>query len=203
MVQCGRQQMFGCSTLPTGIQTFNGTNFNIAGANGGNNAWFSSVAANNGPGTVSVTIPVNVVGATSVSTLMNTFWGQSGTSYDMITFTGTGGVSYSVNLTGNSSVRDYNNYIWTNSVSGPTQMAWTNDGSQRWTSRRFSFLLHSRTKHSNRLLSPIAATPFLRGCFLPALTVDPIRPRSGAGLAGVGRRRSASGGIVFPPKTFS
>lgn len=87
--------MVNCTALPSGSQVFNGQNFDIAGANGGNNAWFSSAAANNGPGSVSLTIPVNVANVVSAYTLMNTFWGQSGaTPYDSVTFTGSLGNVY-------------------------------------------------------------------------------------------------------------
>ena len=91
----GGGPMVNCTALPSGSQVFNGQNFDIAGANGGNNAWFSSAAANNGPGSVSLTIPVNVANVVSAYTLMNTFWGQSGaTPYDSVTFTGSLGNVY-------------------------------------------------------------------------------------------------------------
>lgn len=127
--------MVDCTSLPSGNQTYNGQPFDIAGSNGGNNAWFSSVAANNGSGSVSLTIPVNVSGVVSAYTLMNTFWGQSGASYDAVTFTGSLGTVYTVTLMGNSDIRDYNNYIWTNSTGASgTINAWNNyasGGSQR------------------------------------------------------------------------
>lgn len=135
-------RLFGCTSLPVGQQTLNGTAFDIAGGNGANNAWFSSVAADNGSGKVSVTIPVNIAGARSVNTLLNTFWGQSGTSYDTITFTGSNGATHSVSLTGNNSLRDYNSYIWTNSLATPgiAANAWNNysqGGRQRLDEQQF------------------------------------------------------------------
>ncbi len=112
----GGGYLVNCESMPSGQQLFNASLFSIAGANGGNNAWFSSVAANNGAGSVSLAIPVNLPNVTSVHTLLNTLWGQNGTSYDTVTFTGSSGAVYSVNLTGNYAIRDYNQYIWTNSL---------------------------------------------------------------------------------------
>lgn len=127
----GGGPLVNCSIMPSGMQTFNGQSFDIAGANGGNNAWFASVAANNGPGTVSVVVPVNVANVTSVYTLLNTMWGQSGASYDTVTFAGSAGASYSITLTGDNAIRDYNQYIWTNSISASANSvtAWNNYGS--------------------------------------------------------------------------
>lgn len=124
----GGGPLVNCGTMPTGKQSFNGQTFNIAGANGGNNAWFASVAANNGSGAVSLVIPVNIANVVNVDTLLNTMWGQSGTSYDTITFTGSAGASYSIALMGDSAIRDYNQYVWTNSVSSTAHSSqfWSN-----------------------------------------------------------------------------
>jgi hypothetical protein len=130
----GGGPLVNCNTLPTGTQSVNGQTFNIAGANGGNNAWFSSVAANNSSGTVSLVVPVNVANVVNVYTLMNTMWGQSVNAYDTITFTGSQGATYSVALLGNYAVRDYNRYIWTNSISATanSMSAWNNYSVGGW-----------------------------------------------------------------------
>jgi len=169
--------MYGCSTLPSGTLNVNGTVFDIAGANGGNNAWFSSAAANNGPGTVNVTIPINLKGATTVYTLMNTFWGQTVGSYDTVTFTGSSGTTYSVDLYGDKDIRDYNAADWTNSVSGNTQQAWTNStDSQRLDMQ--TFVLPSDFADQTLVSMTItdnASTVYSR-IFLAGLTVDPADP---------------------------
>lgn len=164
----GGLQMFGCTAIPTGQQTFNGETFNIAnGPNG--NAWFSSAAAGNQAGTTSVTIQTNVTNATTVKTLMNTFWGQNGTSYDTITFTGSKG-TFSESLTGNNSLRDYNNYVWTNSIVQPTTVAWT-DIDQRLDMQTFSL-----GEYAGETLTSITITDwgheYFSRAFLAALTVD-------------------------------
>ncbi len=170
--------MFGCSSLPTGLQTYNGESFNIAGGNGSPyNAWFSSVAAGNARGTTSVTIQANVTNATSVKTLMNTFWGQSGTSYDTITFNGSKG-SFSESLTGNNSLRDYNNWVWTNSISQPTTVAWT-DTNQRFDEQTFSLGNYAGENLTSVTITDWGNEYFSRA-FLAALTVDTAGTTSGA-----------------------
>ena len=160
--------MFGCSALPTGQVTLNGQNFEIAnGASG--NAWFSSVAANNGAGTVSVTIQVNVMNATSVNTLMNTFWGQSA-ALDTISFTGSLGTTGPISLTGDNTLRDYNNYIWTNSIAAPTTNAWT-DTSQRLDEQTFSLGQYAGEDLTSITITDSGNQNFSRA-FLAALTVD-------------------------------
>jgi hypothetical protein len=168
----GGGPMFGCSTLPTGTLTANGSVFNIAGANGGNNAWFSSVAANNGAGTVSVTIPINVVGATTVSTLMNTFWGQAAAE-DVVTFTGSAGAIYSVNLVGNQNIRDYNNYVWTNSISGTTTNAWNNNNGQRLDEQIFNLPSEFADQTLESMSITDSGNQVSSRVFLAGLTVDP------------------------------
>jgi hypothetical protein len=61
------------STFPTGAQSFGGIPFAIP--SGPNNYWAAAAAANFRPGTVSLTIPVDVSGVTSFFTLLNTMWG--------------------------------------------------------------------------------------------------------------------------------
>ena len=194
----GGGSLFGCSAMPTGQQVFNGEAFNIAnGASG--NAWFSNVASGMQAGTVSVTINVNVANAVSVQTLMNTLWGQSGTSYDTITFTGSKGV-LTESLTGNNSVRDYNNYVWTNSINSPTTVAWT-DGTQRLDEQNFSLGSYAGETLTSITITDSGNESFSRA-FLAALTIDPtaVTPEPsylafvGASLLGVGllsRRKRA------------
>ncbi len=169
--------MYGCSALPTGQQTYNGETFNIANGPSGN-AWFSSVAAGNGGGVTSVTIQTNVTNATSVKTLMNTFWGQSLTSYDTITFTGSKGTSAPISLTGNNTLRDYNNWVWTNGIIQPTVQAWT-DTSQRLDEQSFSLGDYSGETLTSITITDSGNNLFSRA-FLAALTVD-TDPTANAG----------------------
>lgn len=160
--------MYGCSSIPTGMQTYNGQTFDISnGPNG--NAWFSSVAANNTSGTVSLTINLNVMNATSVNTLMNTFWGQTGASYDTITLTGSKGTE-TIALTGNNTLRDYNNWVWTNSITQPTTVAWT-DTTQRLDEQTFSLGQYAGEDLTQIVITDTGNQDFSRA-FLAALTVN-------------------------------
>ncbi len=165
---CG-VSLYGCAAMPTGTQNYGGDTFNIGGANGGNTAWFSTVASGNSNAVTSVTIQVNVTNATTVKTLMNTLWGQSGVSYDTLTVNGSKG-SFSVDLTGNNSLRDYNNYVWTNSVKAPTAQAWS-DTSQRLDEQTFSLGNYSGETLNSITITDRGGELFSRA-FLAALTVD-------------------------------
>ena len=170
----GGERMWNCTTLPSGKQIFDGQAFNISGAGGGNNAWFASVAANDGAGTVDITVPINVAGAKSVQTLINTFWGQSGTSYDTITFTGSAGAKYSVDLAGNSGIRDYNNWVWTNSISGTTQEVWNNGEGQRLDEQIFTLPAAFANQTLESMTISDTGNYYFSRAFLAALTVDTI-----------------------------
>lgn len=138
---CGRS-LLGCSTFPYGTKHYDGITYAILGNKQGtaNTAWFASVAANQGSGTVSITIPVNVAKVKTVYTLMNTEWGSTQTGLITVTFTGSGGATWTADLTGGVNVRDYNNGNYTDTCicqlpAGVGQTgainAWTNTSSQR------------------------------------------------------------------------
>lgn len=92
----------GGETMPTGDQQYNGVPFRIPSED--RNAWIQF--GNQGG---KVTITPNVVGATTVYTLMNTVWGQAGpASYVSLEFTGSKGATYTKNLVGNIDIRDFN-----------------------------------------------------------------------------------------------
>jgi len=103
------------STFPIGSQNFGGVPFVIP--TGPNNYWEASAAANFGPGTVSLTIPVGVYGVTSAFTLLGTFWGSPGpNAYLYVTFTGSNGATLTQPLVGGVGVRDYNNGSYTDTI---------------------------------------------------------------------------------------
>jgi len=104
--------LLNSAVFPTGAQTYNGVPFNLGPI------WSADVAAAGGSGTVTDVIPIDVNNANTVYTLLNTEWGQPGTpSLVTLTFTFSDNSTYVVSLLGNTSVRDYNNYIWTDSIS--------------------------------------------------------------------------------------
>jgi hypothetical protein len=91
---------------PVGSVTLGGIPFNILSNAAGFQAWNGWVASGEENGTVSITMPVSVYGATDVYTLINTYWGTSG-SYTALVFTGSGGATYTDHLVGNSDIRNW------------------------------------------------------------------------------------------------
>lgn len=94
----------------------------------GNDCWNANVSGS-GVGTQSLTLKVKRYGVKVAHTMINTLWGQSGpTSYATVSFFYAGGVRYDVPLVGNADVRDYNAYIWTNSINNTTTRTVWNNG---------------------------------------------------------------------------
>src|ERR1035441_1505932 len=119
------------STFPTGNQNFGGVPFSIPASP--NNYWAGAAAANFGSGTVSLAIPVDVSGVTSVFTLLNSMWGFAGPkAYLFVTFNGSNGATVTHALVGNMNVRDYNNDGNTNTIDNTTTVqVWDNGLGQR------------------------------------------------------------------------
>jgi len=118
-------------TFPIGTQNFGGVPFAIS--SGPNNYWAGAAAADFGPGTVGLTIPVGIFGVTSVFTVLNTMWGWAGpAAYIYLTFNGSHGAVKTVPLVGNVNVRDYNQDGNTNSINNTsTIQVWDNGLGQR------------------------------------------------------------------------
>jgi hypothetical protein len=91
---------------PKGSVTLGGIPFNIRSNAAGFQAWNGYEASGKGAGTVSITTSVNIYGATDVYTLINTYWGSSG-SYTSLVFTGSGGAKYTDHLVFNSDIRGW------------------------------------------------------------------------------------------------
>ncbi len=108
---------------PTGVTTLGGIPFDIKSNGGGYQAWNSYVAANEGSGQVSLTMNVDIYGATNVYTLINTFWGGPG-SYASLILTDANGDTYTKSFVGYVDTRDvegnnsFNGTTTTNVFSG-------------------------------------------------------------------------------------
>lgn len=73
-------------------------------------------------------IDLGVPKATAVQLLINTGWGQSGIPNALVTVHSSGGGKKTFKLIGNKTIRDFNNWIFTNSIDGKkTQEWWTNN----------------------------------------------------------------------------
>lgn len=115
---------------PVGVTTLGGIPFNIITNANGKEAWAAATAAAGGDSVVNITMSVNIVGATDVYTLINTWWGQPGTNASLV-FTGSGGANYTKDLYGDVDIRDYNQAGWTNSINGSTTTQ-VFDGVSNW-----------------------------------------------------------------------
>jgi len=105
---------------PVGNVTLGGVPFLISPiASQGNNIW-SAATAEPGIGEATLTVPVNLANVSEVHLLMNTFWGRPTVlaHINLVFDTGT----YVRNLLGNSDIRDYQNWVFTNLVNGVTSV---------------------------------------------------------------------------------
>jgi hypothetical protein len=115
------------TTWPTGPQNYGGVPFAIPTEP--NNYWAGCAAANFGPGTVRVTIPVNLSGVTSVFSLLNTVWSQPGPqAYLFMTFNGSNGATFTQPLVGGVNVRDQNNDGGQNTINNTSTINIWNNG---------------------------------------------------------------------------
>ncbi|HON06783.1 MAG TPA: hypothetical protein PLW02_01645, partial [Verrucomicrobiota bacterium] len=105
---------------PVGKVTLGGIPFDIASNTNGKQAWHANIAANGGPGQVSITNFVNIYGATEVYSLVNTWCGQPGPdAYAWFVFTGSKGAVYTNYLIGGVDICDYNFGPWENIITSP------------------------------------------------------------------------------------
>ena len=103
--------------LPQGNVVLGGVPFAIQP--GVNNCWFAEYSG--GPNPRSMTIPVNVRGVREIHTLLSTAWGQGGPdALVRVEVTGTNGAFFTKDMVGNVDIRDWNNFIFTNSINGTT-----------------------------------------------------------------------------------
>jgi hypothetical protein len=121
-------QSLGRSTFATGSLVLAGVPFRIE--NQGNNIW--SAAVPGGSGTRTLEVIVNLEGVKKVHTLINTDWGQAGpVSYATIQFVGADGTVVSEELVGNVNIRDWNQFVWTNSLTATNAVVAQAVGSTR------------------------------------------------------------------------
>jgi hypothetical protein len=173
------------TSFPTGNQTFLTVPFQM-GSGAGNTdpwGWTAYRAVTGGP--AKLTIPTSIFGVTDAYSIINTFWGQAGpNSYASITFNATNGVSHTVQLVGNSDIRDYNQYTWTNTINDTTtKEVFSNGAGQRLDMQSYALpgAFASETLTSI-VLDDTGANNFQR-ILVAGLTVKTI---PAPGLAGMG-----------------
>jgi hypothetical protein len=119
----------GFGSVPKGNVTLGGTPFQIAAATPDYAGYWT--AANVGGSNPKVlTVATNVYGVTDAYSLINTFWGRTG-SDATVTFNATGALSQTFTLSGNVDVRDYYENVYTNTINGTTTQQVFSDGPRR------------------------------------------------------------------------
>ena len=88
----------------------------------GNNVWFGD------HGGASIDVSVSIQSPTTVNLLLNTGDGQPNITNAIVTLKGTNGAQMIVKMKGNVTIRDYNNWYWTETINDTTtQEWWTNN----------------------------------------------------------------------------
>ncbi|MFT3686295.1 MAG: VPLPA-CTERM sorting domain-containing protein [Phycisphaerales bacterium] len=182
-------------TFPTGNQTFLGVPFALGGSGDTSTPWaWNALFGQEDSSQQSLSVATNVNGAVAVHTLINTFWGMPGSegSFLSITFNATGGLSHTVDLYGDSDVRDYNQNNWTNSINGTTtQNVFDNGFGQRMDMQTFVL----PAAFANETLTSVVLTDrggyAFQTAFISGLTVQTPTPGAAAvlGLGGLGAMR--------------
>lgn len=179
-------------TYPFGAQTLGGVDFAMGGSADPNALWaWGSLLNQDGSvagGTRTLEIDVNVFGVREAYTLINTHWGQSGpNSYLSVTFIGDS-TTEEFQLVGNTDIRDYNQFNWTNTINGTTtREVWSNGRGQRLDMQTFALdeSFATQTLRKIRIIDT-GAWDFQRA-FVAGATVFVPSPGAAAllGLAGL------------------
>jgi len=118
--------------LDGGEQTLGGVPFDIADV-GGNNGWNSHLDGGDGSDVRSLTIPVgDVYGVIEADVLLGTYWGEKTTgTYASLIFEATDGTTFTVELDGESELRDYQTSGFADIINGITTTEVLTDGNRR------------------------------------------------------------------------
>ena len=84
-----------------------------------------------------VDIPVNIVGAASVYTLINSAYGELGDKVGTVEFRGTGGADVTFNLVEGTNIRDWVNDGYNSAIAGGTPSATFDNGATRFDMQTF------------------------------------------------------------------
>ncbi len=125
----------GAGTFPTGAQTLGGVPFDLS--TGSKYMWYAGAAT--GPNPRVLELAVDLDGVKDVYILMNTAWGKAQAGLILVEFTGSGGAQASFDLVGGTHIRDFNNWIYTNTITNPdTVNVFSNSQGQRLDMLRFA-----------------------------------------------------------------
>jgi hypothetical protein len=112
---------------PVGVSTGNALTkdskltFTLLDPTTGNNVWVGSAGGQ-------IEIKLSVPSPTAVYLLMNSYYGQSAIANAKVIFKGSNSTHRGTTLIGNTTIRDFNNWVWTNTINGKSaQEWWTNN----------------------------------------------------------------------------
>lgn len=162
--------MSGGKDYPHGYSVLGGVPFDIPDQ-GDNNAWHSNTAASGGGGTVSIDIPVGLYGAATAHTLINTYWGKP-TATARIEFLVGDTVRHSVDLIGNTHMRDFQQSSWTNSINPAHAQMVFSSYPQRLDMQTFILPAEFHTSMLTTIRLVDYGGPNYSRAFLSGLTVD-------------------------------
>ena len=169
-----------------GLRTWNGVPFKLeVEENTGNNVFYNGT----------LTIPVNVYGATNAYTLINSYCGEYGTVIGKVEFNGSDGAYYSADLEEGRNVRDHFAGGYNNIIDGTNAVAAFDNGNGR--ARLDMQIYWLPADFSDETLTNIVFTAYDKGRsgipFIAAATVEvnpvPVPPSVlllGSGLVGLG-----------------
>jgi hypothetical protein len=172
-----RQYAFGANypVAPTTL-TVDGVPFNLAPFG---NSSLGVVQTADGIGTF--TIPVNVQGATTIQTLMNSTFGALGQDIASLTFVGTGANSVTFDLIEGVNIRDHNNGNFNNTIAAGTPSAFFGGGQSRLDMQTFVLPPQFASDTLTEIIFTGTGGSGARGkgnAFLAAVTVSTPEPSS-------------------------
>ncbi len=156
------------SAFPSGSVTLGGVPFVIPEQ--GVNYWHSVVAAGSNPR--SIDMPVGQYAVREVHTLINTYWGQPGpTSLASVEFFGGDGAYHLKQLIGNEDIRDWNNYVFTNTINNTTTQNVVSVGPHRLDKQRIVLPAEFRDQILETVRLNDSGTDNVQRVFLAGMTV--------------------------------
>lgn len=127
------------AAAPTGGNTGTGITFSDWNGNDVAIGPAANGSVHSGSATLNFGSPIMLTSDAVVNTLMNNFYGTANAVEAVVTFTNSKGATAIFSLVGDQTIRDYNNYIYTNNLQGfnsnsaygkVTAQEWWNDNSQ-------------------------------------------------------------------------
>lgn len=162
------------SSFPTGSLVLGDVPFRIETS--GNNVWSAAV----GPAGAQrvIEIPINIEGVKKVHTLINCDWGQAGpNSFARIEFVGADGTVITQTLVGNVNLRDWNQWVWTNTISASNTQQVVTVGNTRLDKQVWTMPLDIESQELRRIRIVDTGNENFQRIFVSGLSIEIDQPR--------------------------